>query len=319
MDKSSIKPGEQYGYRVAPRELGSDLHRIEVLDQVRPGRWKVKFLDDPNPGLVDYVRSGHIVVAWADREEVLADERRKIRLLDACRENWKLSRDKPVAQAVQYVLEASGEHAAWVRDVGRHGGHTEMPEEVFHRISSRGKLKGKLKSIDREGFVDRHGTAHLTLQGAVKLAKAYATAEPEGVLRSVTASERRLEAESSQQKLPQEYVEADRPARAIVREWVEAAYDPGTEASMEQVRDRLDGVLAQLWGKVGDLDLAQRQEIGRLRELLAEASAELRRHGAADAAKRIERSLSKATKPLPTSKQGAPNVTAAGPVMESSS
>ena len=58
MNGADIKPGNQYGFR---RQRPDPLEQVRVVEKVRPGRWKVEFLGQPHPGLLDYVRSQDLI------------------------------------------------------------------------------------------------------------------------------------------------------------------------------------------------------------------------------------------------------------------
>ena len=73
MNQEEIIPGEEYGLREPPRP-GIDLQHVRVVERVRPGRWRVEWID-PNPGLVDFVKSSNLIIPWKDRNRFLRDER----------------------------------------------------------------------------------------------------------------------------------------------------------------------------------------------------------------------------------------------------
>ena len=63
MRAENIEFGAEYALRDPPK-LGVELQRVRVLAQVRK-QWKVQWID-PNPGLVDFVRSICLVAPWKD-------------------------------------------------------------------------------------------------------------------------------------------------------------------------------------------------------------------------------------------------------------
>ncbi|HSE89618.1 MAG TPA: hypothetical protein VLJ79_25615 [Candidatus Binatia bacterium] len=171
MDRETIRVGDQYGYRKYPQRRGTPLERIEVLEKVRPGKWKVRFLDDPYPGLIDYVRSGNLLVSWSEQEAFLDDERRLLKILEASATQWSGQLDDPVAGAINSTLNATGEGDTFLYDYGgRDFGHAELPLDVAKRILMRTDLDWDPLVLDPLGFVDRHGKLHLPFQGALKLA-----------------------------------------------------------------------------------------------------------------------------------------------------
>ena len=48
MEAAEIVPAKRYAFR---RRQGDPLECIKIIEKVRSGRWKVEFLDDPNPGI----------------------------------------------------------------------------------------------------------------------------------------------------------------------------------------------------------------------------------------------------------------------------
>ena len=106
MDKPNIVPGADYAIR---EHIGDDLQHVKVLAPVRSGKWRAEWID-PNPGLVDYVRSRDVLVEWADRHVLLRDERnadafgpRSVAI------SGYPEPHHPVAAAVDVVLESTGE------------------------------------------------------------------------------------------------------------------------------------------------------------------------------------------------------------------
>ena len=71
MDKRNIVPGADYAIR---EHVGDELQHVKVLASVRSGKWRAEWID-PNPGLIDYVRSRDVLVEWAARHALLRDER----------------------------------------------------------------------------------------------------------------------------------------------------------------------------------------------------------------------------------------------------
>jgi hypothetical protein len=118
MDRETIRVGDQYGYRKYPQRRGTRLERIEVLEKVRPGKWKVRFSDDPYPGLIDYVRSGNLLVSWSEQEAFLDDERRLLKILEVSATQWSGQLDDPVAGAINWTLNATGEGDTFLYDYG---------------------------------------------------------------------------------------------------------------------------------------------------------------------------------------------------------
>ena len=58
MDKNNIEPGKHYAIREHPND---DLQHVKIVESVRSRKWRAEWID-PNPGLIDYVASRHIIV-----------------------------------------------------------------------------------------------------------------------------------------------------------------------------------------------------------------------------------------------------------------
>ncbi len=243
--------GEHYGIRLKLRR-GEPLHRVELLGQAKSGIWRVRFLDDPNPGFIDYVRSRSIIVRWRDKEAFLHDEAASAEVRSVSRQQVTAFSDLAVADATDAVLNAaadifveeSDDYVAVVplttaRQVGRRAGFLEPPWEW-----------------DSAAFVDRHGSVHLPFRAAYRLARAYAVAEPLTVRRALEEEKRSLRYERVIS-----YAQARRRACDLALEWV------------------------------GAEPLPRSPEIARLERLLIEAVRLLRERGADMAADRIEEEL----------------------------
>jgi hypothetical protein len=59
MWKSHIKPGVEYALR-EKRGLAAPLQRVRIVVHIRGNRWKAEWID-PDPGLVHFVESGHLL------------------------------------------------------------------------------------------------------------------------------------------------------------------------------------------------------------------------------------------------------------------
>jgi hypothetical protein len=75
MLKAEIKPGLQYAVR-EKREPGTPFQRVRILEHIRGNKWKAEWIE-PNPGLIDYVESGQLIVPWKQRRPFLEEENEK--------------------------------------------------------------------------------------------------------------------------------------------------------------------------------------------------------------------------------------------------
>src|SRR6476620_9368363 len=78
MWKAHIKPGIEYALR-EKGGLAAPVQRVRVLEHIRGNRWKAEWID-PNPGLVYYVESGHLLTPWKQLKAFLREEEDATRL-----------------------------------------------------------------------------------------------------------------------------------------------------------------------------------------------------------------------------------------------
>jgi hypothetical protein len=246
-----IVPGQLYAFREAPRQK-SEFQQVRAIESVR-SRWKVEWVE-PNPGLTDYVKSVNLIVPWQERRALLREEESWERLIEACSKECP-GYEHPLTDAVNIVLESTGENT-WV---GSKGEWSAMPD-VLERIGQRAGMK---LEIQYPAFLDRRGEAHLSFATAADLAQAFAASEPQTVLLSVEAEQRKYE-----------YV----------------AREPGNSHHVRLVqRWRAGWALCRQWAGF-DEALAERDaEIHRLRRILDDLGYELRRAGQDKLVAKLER------------------------------
>jgi hypothetical protein len=253
MQRGEITPGVEYALREGKQ--ASDLQHVRVIEHVRAGRWRVEWLD-PNPGLVDFVKSGALVCRWAERRAFERDEQNAAQIRDAVDLSWP-GPDHPLNDAAQQVIEATGEDATLWKGI------LSGPPDAASRIAARASHE----IPPHVGYADSRGERHLPWDVALELAKRFAAAEPRTVLLHIEATEREWEIKAAEQGgsyiLP--LLEQSRAAWALVRQW----------ASFDADRARLDA------------------EIDRLRQLVTRAVWDLRASGVdpQQVAGRLERGL----------------------------
>jgi hypothetical protein len=133
----SVTSGERYGYRKS-RSLGTPVQHIEVIAKAKLGVWKVKFIDGPNAGLTEFVRTGTIVVPWSEAEAFIRDELLLLKVLEAA-DSQEGHHDETVTNAINAVLDATGD---WDSCLGSYGNRVgQVPIESGRRILRRARLK----------------------------------------------------------------------------------------------------------------------------------------------------------------------------------
>src|SRR5262249_36457580 len=76
MNKPDIVAGEQYALR---EKRNASIQRVRIVEHVRGNRWKAQWID-PNPDLIHYVESGHLLCSWKQLKAFLREESEAERL-----------------------------------------------------------------------------------------------------------------------------------------------------------------------------------------------------------------------------------------------
>jgi hypothetical protein len=253
MQTASLVDGRFYVFREKPR-AGTPMLKVKLVEKVgRRGHVKIRFEDGPHPGLEEYINVRQLVVPWGERKALLRDEERLERI------GQTVKRDPAREEAISTVLAASGEPSAGA------GEWLAMPEDELQRIVDRAGLSEHPAELHPLGFVDRHGEVHLPLDGAERLARAFAAAEPENVLMYIDDHEEELKRRGS--------VPGDRYLHDVLRQ-----YQPGW-------------ALARQWAGFDRAVEELQKEIARLRSLVSRAAYELKDAGAEDKSRRLLRAL----------------------------
>jgi hypothetical protein len=239
MLKSEIQPGTDYALRET-REIGARFQRVRIIDHIRKNKWKAKWVE-PNPGLIDYVESGQLIVPWKERKAFLKEEESAERL----------------RKALYGIFEDVGDEASFYRGV-----LTGSPEALA-RVKTRAKIQPESNS--QFSYVDRTGKLHLPFDEALEIARKFCAAEPAAVLAAVESTERewaqkaRQPGEEYMVKLLNEY----RAAWALVRQWA------GHDAAVAQREEQIQKLERLVWDAVYALQKAHLDsEAARLRRAI---------------------------------------------------
>src|SRR5215475_7235804 len=106
MWKAHIKPGVEYALR-EKGGLAAPVQRVRILEHIRGNRWKAEWID-PNPGLVHFVESGHLLAPWKEHKAFLKEEADERRLREH-NERGGYKRDSPLDNALHEVFESVGD------------------------------------------------------------------------------------------------------------------------------------------------------------------------------------------------------------------
>jgi hypothetical protein len=198
-----------------------------VIERVRAGKWRVEWVD-PNPGLVDFVKSGALVCRWSERRAVERDERNAQELRAVADRTWP-GTEHPLENAAIEVIESTGE-----QQVTLWKGLLSGPPDAVDRIATRAGYQFP----PNVGYVDRKGQRHLPWEVGLELAKCLAAVEPRTVLGHIETTEREWETNAREPggSYIRPSLERYGAAAALVRQW----------ASFDADRARLDAEIDRL-------------------------------------------------------------------------
>jgi hypothetical protein len=197
-----------------------------------------------------------LVVLWEERKAFLRDEELRQRF-----ERARGAANQAVAGAISTVMAATGYNDGGAADDGT----VCMEAGEMREIARLAGLSPNLEELDPVAYVDRSGMMRLPADLAERLARAYASAQPESVLLFIEDEETQLRTEGNM---------------------------PGERWAHDYLREKMPGfALARYWAGHEEEVARLRLEIERLRSLVWTAADELMRAGAEREGKRIRRAL----------------------------
>lgn len=110
MLQDDLEIGKFYAYRMTAKHDDTDLVKVQVLSAGRKGKIRVRYEEGESTGLDEWVRTKQIACRWAQRRKWLRDHEHKLRLDQADAEAY----DKVVYDAIDFVMEASGEYTGYM-------------------------------------------------------------------------------------------------------------------------------------------------------------------------------------------------------------
>ena len=254
MQKSEIKPKAEYAFR-EKRAPGTPFQRVRAIENVRGNKWKVQWIE-PNPGLIDYVKSGQLIAPWKDHKAYLKEEESAERLRVYNSEHGYGSDEDPVESAVQQVFESAGDGVDFYRGV-----LTGVPD-VIDRIRVRSRMENLPQS--HAAYTDRQGRLRLPFDAALDIAKRLCAAEPSTVLVGVESTE---------------------------REWTRKAERGEDHIVGLLSRYRASWALIRQWAGHDDAVAQREAEIQRLERLVSDSIYALQKAGLDSEASRLRRAL----------------------------
>lgn len=241
MLKSEIKPRTEYAMRER-RVRGTPFQRVRIIEHVRGNKWKAKWID-PNPGLIDYVESGQLIVPWKERKAFLREEENEASLRDYNVRHGYTDKNSPVITALEQVFESVGD------GVGFDGGSAIAVPEAMQRIRARSGMR-----VEKESYVaytDRQGMLHIPFDEAFELGRKFCAAEPATVLVGVETTERQWTHKATNGgEYIIELLNQYRASWALLRQW--AGYD----AAVAQREDKIRRLERLVWDAIYALQKA---------------------------------------------------------------
>jgi hypothetical protein len=235
MWKAQIKPNTEYALR-EKRAMGSPFQRVRVIQHIRRNKWRVEWID-PNPGLVDYIESGQLVVEWKDRKAFLKEEESVGRLKEHNARHGYDGEDSPIVRALYEIFESVADGIDFYR-----GSITTAPE-ALERLKAR--IGSEVRVESPAAYVDRGGVMHLPFDVALDLAQRFCAAEPATVLVAVEATERKWSQKAARGEdyivsLLNEY----RASWALIRQWA------GHDAAVAQREAEIQRLERLVWDAI---------------------------------------------------------------------
>ena len=262
MKREDFKEGTEWALR-SSSALGETAQRVALVAVVKRGRStkvKIRHVEGELEGLEEFVNAMHLRCRWREWVKVERDEKRELALIDHV--EGKECHDGIVVRAAAQVLYSTKEDI----HIDENREYTRIQDaKALDRVADRAGIERK-PWRSQPAFKDRNGALFVPNDALVRLAIAFARAEPETVNLYLD-----LEEEEYLQggfflgeRWQHDVLLEQKPAWVIARRW----------ASPEEGRDYL------------------REQVRRLLTLLHRAIDTLDAAGLAKEARRLERTLS---------------------------
>jgi hypothetical protein len=254
VQKADIKPKSDYAFR-EKRGVGVPFQRVRILEHIRGNKWRAEWID-PNPGLIHYVESGQLMVAWKEHKAFLKEESDAERLREHnVRTGYQC--DSAIDNALSEVFESVGDGISFYR------GTLRGTPEAFGRVRVRAGLAPEHNSMI--AYVDRQKALHVPFDEALELAQKFCAAEPAAVLAKIEATEREWSEEG--RRRGEEYLipllNKYRAAWALVRQWA------GHDAAVAEREAHIVKLERLVWDAIYALQKAKLDsEAARLRRAI---------------------------------------------------
>jgi hypothetical protein len=199
---------------------------VRITEYIRGNRWKAEWIE-PNPGLIHFVESGHLIAPWRELRGFLKKDAAAQRLPEH-NEQQGCTQDSVIDSARHEVFENVGDHVSYYRGI------LSGPPDAIARVKTRAGIGPDQKTPT--AYVDRAGVPKLPFDEALEIAQRFCAAEPAGVLADIEATERKwsLEASRPGEDHVVRLLNHHRASWALIRQW--AGHDPAIAAREAHIR-----------------------------------------------------------------------------------
>lgn len=231
-----IVPGKAHAYRVPRSTANAAPVKVQVLASPRRGQVRVRHLDGELEGLEEWIKSRDMLCLWKERKAFLRDERNE----DALRRVSEEARERVEEEAISNVITATGEAGGFIRSL-------TLSQAQAERLWARAHLPGQPHQ-EPYAYVDRTGRLHLPYLSALRLAKAFAAAEPEPCLLYIRQWREELRAKGyvPGESFEHEILRDFEPGFALVESWTRQGLIEPLEAELVRVRGIADRAISAL-------------------------------------------------------------------------
>src|SRR5262245_60732167 len=108
MRKADIKSGVEYALR---EKRSAPLQRVKIIAHIRGTKWRAEWID-PNPGLIHFIESGHLIARWREHKAFLKEEENERRTHEH-NERQGYRQNSAVDRALSEVFEAVGDDVGY--------------------------------------------------------------------------------------------------------------------------------------------------------------------------------------------------------------
>jgi hypothetical protein len=232
------------------------LQGVRILEQIRGNRWKAEWIA-PNPGLIHFVESGHLLAPWKEHKTFLKEELDEARLREHNgRKGYK--RDSPLEDAPHEVFESVSD-----KDFSYWRGVLCGPVEAIDRLGARAGMEAGKHSP--YAYTDRRGVLRLPFDEALDVARRFSAAEPAAVLIAIEGTERKWgrEAATPGEEHMASLLNEFRASWALIRQWA------GQDAAVAQREAEIQRLERLVWDAIYAMQKAGLdREAGRLRRAI---------------------------------------------------